>query len=81
MDNVRAENVGSQPCDDFTEHPDEFLDCGIYMAHECPVCWKKRWYCGNCNRDHHEGGWESCKVENRSQDEREGGEPDAAPVG
>ena len=55
-------NNGDQPCNNFMVG-----DHGMYTSpntpqpHECPDCLGTRYFCANCNRDHHENGWESCK--------------------
>jgi hypothetical protein len=50
---------GKQPCDNFNL---ELNENGTYDVHECPVCKKRRVFCENCCRDHHENGWETCNV-------------------
>ena len=45
-----------QPCDNYTLGSDD-----IY-PHICPDCEGIRYYCVNCHKDHHKGGWNSCEV-------------------
>ena len=52
--------TGQQPCTNFT--PGAFSE---YNYHECPGCPATRRFCESCNRDHHSGGWESCKAPHR----------------
>jgi len=46
---------GGQPCQAFCRGDDNPHD------HYCPICDGLRAFCGNCHRDHHEAGWETCK--------------------
>ena len=62
---------GQQPCNDFQPTDDLFVGSG--NVHECfapfdhdgvPRCGESGGrvsFCENCNRDHHSGGWQSCK--------------------
>lgn len=51
---------GQQPCQEF--QPGESGDPGgSYNHHECPGCDGDRRFCQNCLRDHHSGGWETCR--------------------
>lgn len=45
---------GVQPCEDFKKAPHET------HTHDCPHCHGDRQFCGNCNADHHSGGWALC---------------------
>jgi hypothetical protein len=61
--------VGQQPCKDFRPMPG-FL--GGANVHECfcgfskgKACSKLVSFCENCNRDHHEEGYENCICEGR----------------
>lgn len=54
-------NVGEQPCKDFC--PYELSPFGGVVDHECPTRLGFRAFCANCNRDHHEDGWETCTEE------------------
>ena len=48
----------AQPCSDF-QNP--YHDpTGLENSHICPRCGGIRHMCRNCNRDHHDGGWQSC---------------------
>lgn len=53
---LNESSVSCQPCKDFAPNPDE----GEFYVHECPGCSGRRYACGNCHRDHHEGGWNMC---------------------
>ncbi len=58
---------GKQPCDNFVRHEMEYHYEGIGISHCCPRCNSKdgvRVFCATCSRDHHVGGWESCKEGN-----------------
>ena len=47
--------TGDQPCQAFCRGDDNPHD------HYCATCDGLRAFCANCNRDHHEAGWETCK--------------------
>lgn len=48
---------GNQPCESFDPGGGEGA---LQNYHECPGCPATRRFCNSCNRDHHEGGWDSC---------------------
>lgn len=54
-----------QPCDAFVQHETEAP--GFFVTHDCPRCGGAgvRENCGNCHRDHHRGGWNSCPSERK----------------
>ena len=43
-----------QPCDNFTDDPSHG------NPHGCNSCDGLRYFCTNCFRDHHSGGWQTC---------------------
>jgi len=45
-----------QPCDNFMEREES------ENPHGCPECGGLRYFCENCHRDHHEGGWNTCTL-------------------
>lgn len=49
-----------QPCEKFETYLVSVLGYGP-QPHECPLCGGTRYFCANCNTDHHEGGWNICK--------------------
>ena len=55
---------GKQPCDKFT--PNEHEEWFGTVRHGCPTCSREgcRMFCVNCNRDHHENGWDTCTPNN-----------------
>ena len=56
--------VGEQPCENFRRSDADVaaLGAGNGMdCHQCPICEGNRAHCINCNIDHHDNGWESCK--------------------
>ena len=64
-------DTGQQPCDTFT--PDEFTMTPLgHSVHQCPTCGGRRAFCSNCNRDHHDGGWEACWRKAKADAAREG---------
>ena len=54
--------VGKQPCNQFTFWLGDLLETGIYSVHSCPRCKGERMFCATCRRDHHRGGWQTCKA-------------------
>jgi hypothetical protein len=59
---MSAFTVGEQPCQNLLRGDSDALEPGNRMnAHQCPKCEGVRVWCDNCNRDHHQGGWETCK--------------------
>ena len=49
-----------QPCNNFKPASnDEGYETTKY-PHQCPICKGWRGFCLNCNKDHHENGWDSC---------------------
>ena len=57
--------VGRQPCEDFLRGDADIAALGDgnrRNCHQCPVCEGRRAWCDNCCADHHEHGWESCKL-------------------
>jgi hypothetical protein len=50
---------GKQPCGKFTPNEREEW---FGTPHGCPTCGREgcRRFCLNCNRDHHENGWDTC---------------------
>lgn len=57
--------VGRQPCDNFLRGDADIaaLGEGNHMnLHQCPKCEGNRAWCDNCHSDHHDGGWETCKL-------------------
>ncbi len=56
--------VGDQPCQDFLRGDADIAALGEGNGrnlHQCPKCSGNRAWCDNCLRDHHDGGWETCK--------------------
>lgn len=61
---VSVYTVGRQPCSDFLRGDADVMALGDgnrRNCHQCPECEGRRAFCDNCNTDHHEHGWESCK--------------------
>lgn len=52
--------VGQQPCQDLKRQRDGNCHGEWANAHCCYKCDMTVSYCENCNRDHHEGGYECC---------------------
>lgn len=50
---------GQQPCSTFRPARDGGWD----DQHACPYCDRTRSFCETCHRDHHEGGWQTCKIQ------------------
>ena len=50
--------TGKQPCKDFKPQNDGFGT----NRHSCYKCDKTVSFCENCNRDHHEDGYETCNI-------------------
>jgi hypothetical protein len=63
-------NRSDQPCQNYI--PPDWEQESPYgpQPHQCPECGGIRYFCGNCNTDHHEGGWWGC-YEHRYNKERE----------
>lgn len=66
--------VGRQPCQNFTPKDDMFTGSG--NVHDCAWPFEgSGWcsqthdglvsFCGNCNRDHHSNGYETCAAAQR----------------
>lgn len=55
LDNSAEER---QPCDRWS--PADMLTSWASDTHECTNCGGIRRECGNCGKDHHVGGWQSC---------------------
>ncbi len=55
--------IGQQPCHILKRQMDGNEHGGWQNVHQCPICWGRRSFCQTCNRDHHEGGWETCTPE------------------
>lgn len=56
--------VGRQPCQSFLRGDADVMALGDgnrLNLHQCPRCCGNRAWCDNCNSDHHDGGWETCK--------------------
>lgn len=70
-------NRDDQPCQAYK--PDD--ECDLGYAHSCPHCDKRRWFCGNCHHDHHEGGWWGCYDNRAMKAERDLTEARAALAG
>ena len=53
--------TGQQPCETFTPDSDE--EWFGYVSHCCPRCGGDgvRMFCLACCKDHHAGGWETCR--------------------
>lgn len=66
MEYYKEQHEGEQPCYNF--QPGRHSLLGDYpIPHECyrkdddgNYCKGKRWFCYNCNSDHHSLGWETC---------------------
>jgi len=57
--------IGRQPCQNFLRGDADIAALGVgnrRNLHQCPTCCGNRAWCDNCNTDHHDGGWETCKV-------------------
>jgi hypothetical protein len=54
-------DTSCQPCENFT-HNEIDREWWGHASHCCPDCDGIRWLCGTCGKDHHEGGWNSCRV-------------------
>lgn len=63
--------IEQQPCQNYTRREDSFE--GYYggdpYIHQCPICHGFRAFCVNCSKDHHKGGWDSCKPITNTKDE------------
>jgi len=56
--------TGEQPCAGFLRGDADVAALGPgnrMNLHQCPKCEGNRAWCDNCQRDHHDGGWETCK--------------------
>lgn len=55
-------SVGRQPCQNLKRAPGDIAAAPeLANVHECyKRCGKTVSFCENCNRDHHEGGYETC---------------------
>ena len=56
--------IGQQPCLQFLRGDADVAALGEgnrRNLHQCPVCEGNRAWCDHCHRDHHDGGWETCK--------------------
>lgn len=65
-------DIGRQPCQDLLRGDADIAALGLgnrMNTHQCPVCWGLRTWCENCCRDHHDGGWETCKPDAYREDE------------
>ena len=61
---------GDQPCASFLPHQNDmaYLSNSKPQPHSCPKCNGTRYFCGNCFKDHHEGGWQSCWDTKKAQE-------------
>ena len=50
---------GDQPCEAFEPKRNGM---SIRKEHQCPRCDGTRCECVNCDKDHHEGGWDKCEL-------------------
>lgn len=51
--------IGQQPCQNLQRAGGSAP--GVLNEHQRPRCEGVRTWCENCCRDHHAGGWETCK--------------------
>jgi hypothetical protein len=63
----KISGLKDQPCNDYKvkEDSDAAYSGGGGFIHQCPLCKSDRLFrgfCGNCNYDHHEGGWRNCSL-------------------
>lgn len=58
--------TGKQPCSNYKSFEE-----GLFgdIPHECYRCFGTVYFCGNCRKDHHVGGYETCNVKVRCIDE------------
>lgn len=52
--------IGNQPCTKFEAQKDYYYDSVGSNRHQCYKCAGVVSFCINCNKDHHENGYESC---------------------
>ena len=58
--------TGQQPCSNFTPHQEANAYAIWDNVHCCIYCHKTVSWCKNCNRDHHEDGYETCDLKKES---------------
>jgi hypothetical protein len=55
--------AGAQPCQSLLRGDADIAALGEGNRRNlrvCPKCDGHRAWCDNCNRDHHDGGWQTC---------------------
>ncbi len=65
-------DMGEQPCDNYRGHLERNEYAVWTNEHQCMFCRGEEVvsWCENCNKDHHQYGWDTCKrlsVENEKK--------------